>query len=336
MLGLTEAELLSYFKERIAIAAEKFNISSERLTELVGSYYDGFSFDGQKRVYNPFSTLNFFDKCAFNNYWFDSGQASFVSNYIRTHRLSVEEFRGKEVHSSFASVHEIERAEPESFLFQAGYLTFRERLMDEDFRISYLLDYPNREVLESVARLFAEDICEMGSDLMRIQRELTSYFDSGDIPSAIDTINRVLASIPYNLFIDREGYYHTAIYCMIVSAGIDARAEDRSKAGSADITVHRKGRYYVIEVKTAPDEAHCEKASGDAIAQIEKRGYHRKFPPEATALIGIAIDLAGRQIGHYRVINPKSSKVSWASILTEANENVTKRSKRQPGEEIQG
>ena len=307
MLGLTEAELLLHFKERIAIAAQKFNISDERLMELVGSYYDGFSFDGVRRVYNPFSTLNFFDKCAFNNYWFESGQASFISNYIRTHQLSVEEFRGMEVYDTFASVHEIERASPESFLFQAGYLTIRETRMNEDMSLSYVLDYPNREVLKSVSRLFAEDICGVGSGLLGVHREFIAAFDSGDIAGVMEILNRLIASIPYNLFANEEKYYHSVIYSMMASAGIDARAEDRSKAGSADIVVHRKGRYYVIEVKTAPDEAHCEKASGDAIAQIEKRGYHKKFPPESTTLIGVAIGLAGRKIGHYRVVAAQRS-----------------------------
>ncbi len=179
--------------------------------------------------------------------------------------------------------------------------------MNEDMSLSYVLDYPNREVLKSVSRLFAEDICGVGSGLLGVHREFIAAFDSGDIAGVMEILNRLIASIPYNLFANEEKYYHSVIYSMMASAGIDARAEDRSKAGSADIVVHRKGLYYVIEVKTAPDEAHCEKASGDAIAQIERRGYHRKFPPEATTLIGVAIDLAGRKIGHYRVVAAQRS-----------------------------
>ena len=48
--------------------------------------------------------------------------------------------------------------------------------------------------------------------------------------------------------------------------------------GSADIVIDRKG-------------------------QIKKRGYHKKFPADRTKLIGIAIDLEGRKVGHYIIIS---------------------------------
>ena len=299
MLGYTEEEILSNFRPYIERSAQKLNITQDKLLNRLREYYDGFSFNGIQKVYNPFSTLNFFDDSAFNNYWFVSGQPSFISNYIKTRSLSVPEFRGKEVSSLFDSIHEIENAEPESFLCQTGYLTLREKLVDENFRISYILDYPNDEVLESVAKLFIQDTAGIGNNYLGFNRELTAAFDSDDIQKVIEVIDRILASIPYNLFADNERYYHSLIYCIIVSAGIAARAEDRSKAGSADIVVQRKGRYYVIEIKTSPNEASSLKAAEAAVEQIKKRAYHKKFPTDSTKLLGIAIDLEGRKVGHY-------------------------------------
>ncbi len=58
------------------------------------SYYDGFSFDGTSRVYNPFSTLSFFRMGQFKNFWFESGSPSFLINYVKKHNIETEDFRG--------------------------------------------------------------------------------------------------------------------------------------------------------------------------------------------------------------------------------------------------
>jgi hypothetical protein len=52
---------------------------------------------------------------------------------------------------------EIEQAPPESFLFQSGYLTFKEK----DPEMGYLLGYPNREVRDSFSRLVLESAYNM-------------------------------------------------------------------------------------------------------------------------------------------------------------------------------
>ena len=86
--------------------------------------YDGFSFDGKIRVYNPFSILNFFSDQKFNNYWYNSSTPSFLVDYFKEHQIdNIEKFRHINVSSDFANEQEIEKATPESFLFQAGYLT---------------------------------------------------------------------------------------------------------------------------------------------------------------------------------------------------------------------
>ncbi len=39
---------------------DKKNTNKDDLLEKIKEYYDGYSFDGKTRVYNPFSILNFF------------------------------------------------------------------------------------------------------------------------------------------------------------------------------------------------------------------------------------------------------------------------------------
>jgi len=99
-------------------------------------YYNGFSFDGETSVYNPFSVLNFLQKCNFGEYWFESGSPSYIVNYVKEKGLNdPEEFRSATVLSNFTTVKEIESAEPESLLFQAGYLTIKEKREKLDYAI---------------------------------------------------------------------------------------------------------------------------------------------------------------------------------------------------------
>jgi hypothetical protein len=120
MLGYTQEELVSYFAGHIEQTAIEMNLGRETLVERIRDYYDGFSFDGKRKVYNPFSTLCFFADSEFQNYWFDTATPSSLAEYIKRHDLEAESFRGLEARDDFTSAAGIEAASPESFLFQSG------------------------------------------------------------------------------------------------------------------------------------------------------------------------------------------------------------------------
>ncbi|WP_461252282.1 hypothetical protein, partial [Treponema sp. R8-4-B8] len=106
---------------------QKLKCSVDDLVEKMRAYYNGFCFDGVQRVYCPFSVLNFFNGYKFLNYWIDSGNPKIIADYMKDRHLTVEQFRGLQVSSDFAfRPGEIETAPPESFFYQAGYLTLRE------------------------------------------------------------------------------------------------------------------------------------------------------------------------------------------------------------------
>ena len=87
--------------------------------------------------------MNFFADSSFSNYWYDSATPSFLAAYLKRHSVgSLDDYRHLRVHEDFTSAREIESAPPESFLYQAGYLTMEKR---EGQIIT--LDYPNKEVL---------------------------------------------------------------------------------------------------------------------------------------------------------------------------------------------
>ena len=66
IVGYTQKELEDNFKEWIEKATNKLSLTKEELLQKIKRHYDGFSFDGKTRVYNPFSILNFFSDQKFN------------------------------------------------------------------------------------------------------------------------------------------------------------------------------------------------------------------------------------------------------------------------------
>ncbi|MBR0519578.1 AAA family ATPase, partial [bacterium] len=62
IVGYTQKELEDNFSDWIEETALKKSIDKQELLDKIKKYYDGFSFDGKTRVYNPFSVLNFFDE----------------------------------------------------------------------------------------------------------------------------------------------------------------------------------------------------------------------------------------------------------------------------------
>ena len=77
LLGYTQKELEHYFADRIDQLASDFG-GREALLSQIKQWYNGYSWDAQHYVYNPFSILSFFDKRTFENFWFETGTPTFL------------------------------------------------------------------------------------------------------------------------------------------------------------------------------------------------------------------------------------------------------------------
>jgi hypothetical protein len=314
MLGYTEEELLFYFAEHIDETAAQFGIPRSGLVARIQDYYDGFSFDGENRLYNPFSTLNFFDDRAFGNYWFESGTPSYLANYVKERDLEAENFRGLEVDESFTSVAEIERASPESFLFQSGYLTVRERRGR-----NLVLDYPNKEVLSSVASLFLYGKLKI-PNTDSIAAGLENALARGDAEELVKTYDKLLATIPYDIYEREErkyaddkkyegyrarplaeSFYHAILFTLMWASRVDTTAENHSYWGRSDLEARKNGRRYVLELKVADGKKAAEKAAGEAMKQIREKRYADKYRGEDTVSIALAVDRRARRVGGCRI-----------------------------------
>jgi hypothetical protein len=296
-MGITHAEMTKNFAFFIMRAAEKFGITPEELAERIKTHYNGFSFDGITRVYNPFSSLSFFTHQEFGNYWVESGSSSVIREFLKEKHLTVEQFRGMPVSRNFvSSPGEIEKTSPEGFLYQAGYLTLRK---DRDGE--FTLDYPNFEVLSTLSWFFVENLFPNERDADRIAVNTRKHFMAGNVPGIVEELNRLYASLSYLDYIqverrkNGESFYRAMLLSFLSGAGIIVRSEEHNNLGRADIVAEYGGRTFVVEMKTVADASTATAGAEEGMAQIHKRDYGNKY--RNPILLSLAVDEKNRKIG---------------------------------------
>jgi len=308
LLGYTEKELTDNFGEYLEAGAKKLNIQIDELVDKLRDYYNGFCFDGIQRVYCPFSILNFFERYQFLNIWIDSGGTKVIADYMKDKHLTVEQFRGVQVSQDFAlRPGEIETAPPESFLYQAGYLTLRDGISGD-----FSLDYPNTEVLNSMSELVYKNMLQSeGDQYIDMCAQLKRALFEGNSKLVIDIIDRLLSSIPYDDYTAaaKQGLAHTGldlsiqewlyrsnILAFLRGCNVLAFGELHGSKGRSDLQIMHKGIPLVIEIKVAYNDD-CEAKAAAALKQINDNQY--ADPYKNARKLGIAIDDKTRQVGEW-------------------------------------
>jgi Predicted AAA-ATPase len=153
LAGYTQAELELYFDDYLRACTERMQISREELLAQMKIWYNGYSWDGQTLIYNPFGTLNFLFNKIFFNHWFSTGSPDFLVKKMRT--LTFYNVENSVVNNRILDKYDIDNLTLIPLLFQTGYLTVKSlNPMTGDI----VLDYPNKEVRESMYEFLIDDV----------------------------------------------------------------------------------------------------------------------------------------------------------------------------------
>ncbi|GHT56886.1 hypothetical protein FACS189446_9000 [Bacteroidia bacterium] len=149
--GYTQEELERDFSEYIDDTAVHVDMSKEDLLAKIREMYDGYTWDGKTSVYNPYSTLSFFRKQEYSNYWFETGTPTFLINRLKKRGLAKTVLEPVIVGSSAFNSYDPDELEDIPLLFQTGYLTIKDQ-KQVGIELEYTLGVPNLEVRESLMR----------------------------------------------------------------------------------------------------------------------------------------------------------------------------------------
>ena len=291
IVGYTQQELEDHFSEWIRNTAKVLSSDSGELLKKIKNYYDGFCFDGDTRLYNPFSILNFFSEQEFKNYWYTSGSPSFIVTYMRQHGIKdPETYCGVTVKEDFTSSQEIERTDPVSFLYQAGYLTIKEK---EEQQLT--LDYPNREVRDSISSMYLEHVYHVES-YGALGSQIWKALKGHDISKVVELYNIALAGIPYEDYEDQGEMWYRSLFLMLLrGAGITANGEVHTNRGRPDVIVQFPEQVIVLEFKYVKDSSEIDSKRAEGEQQIKEKNYITPYKGEGRQITTSVIVIDGEK-----------------------------------------
>lgn len=269
ILGITDQELEMQFKTHLETLTTGEHISTNELLIKISHWYNGYSWDGSNRVYNPTSLLNLFFDNKFSNYWFATGTPTFLVNMIKDRQIDISGINHKKVGDHLFDSFDIDNLEIYCLLFQTGYLTIA-NIEKKHGILQYELDFPNFEVKESLLNyLLAAFTGKETAEIQPIYLELLDCLEEKDIDRFLLILTSIFAKIPCNLHLKHESYYHSLCYMILTLMGTKIDLEILSDKGRVDGILTLEKQIYVIEFKMG--------TAREALQQIKERKYYQQF-----------------------------------------------------------
>jgi len=296
IMGITEEELRKKFSEYIKDIALRENSCEREVLEKIKYWYDGYSWDGINRLYNPYSILSLFDSNVFDNYWFATGTTTFLIKIMKSEKYEITSLEKVTVGKMVFDCYDIENMDINSLLFQTGYLSIES--IDDGLRL-YTLTYPNMEVKESFLNYLLGDFINERISLVRpLYISLTQAFREEKIDKAISVIKSMFAKIPYKLHIPKESYYQSLFYIILSLTGVKIDLEVLTDKGRIDGVLEFSDKVYVIEFKYGKSGSKMENLLNKAIKQIKEKKYYERFTGEDRKVIFLAVGFIEKEINY--------------------------------------
>jgi len=195
LCGITEEELQRNFKTELTALAEAQKLTPEACLEKTRFWYNGYRFEeNSKSVYNPFSTLNLFERKKFESFWFATGTPTFLVELLKKSDYDLRDIDMVQLPAEDFANYRAEADRPIPVIYQSGYLTIKD--YDPELRI-YTLGYPNAEVKYGFLHFISADYLydnrnETGLHIARFSQEIRA----GDPEAFLNRLKVFFAGIP--------------------------------------------------------------------------------------------------------------------------------------------
>ena len=243
----------------------------------VRRWYNGYSWWGTERVYNPFDILRLFRTREFGNHWFETGTPTFLVETLLRRSASTVDLDAMADRESLLSAFDVERISVEALLFRTGYLTItgEER---RNGRPHYRLGYPNLEVRQSLGEVLLEALLPETAREKAEDLPLRERMAANDLAGVGALFRGVFAAIPHQWYMNGplaayEGHYASVIHSCFLMQGFEPVGEDGgSRGGRADMAIRFNGRVYLFEFKVVD-----RGSEGTALEQLREKGCADKY-----------------------------------------------------------
>jgi hypothetical protein len=287
--GYTQEELESNFKEYIEEAGKYLEINYDETIRMIKHWYNGYSWDGKLFVYNPFSTLLFFDNKKFEEYWFETGTPTFLIEQIKKNNDLNFFTKGIKTESNSLRRYGSDKVETIALLFQTGYLTIKKEEATKGIT-QYTLDFPNIEVKAAFLDSLVEEYCFRESNGIKgINESIAKALKEKSSEGLQKSLTELFANIPYDLATKKESYYHSLFLVAARLSGFETIAEEHTDKGRIDAVLKKDNNVIVVEIKYSKDNK-TDKIIKEAMEQIKDKKYYEKYIGSDISLLAIVFD----------------------------------------------
>ncbi len=298
MLGYTQTELEYNFADYLVEAQQKFaHYTREKLLAKIRLWYNGYSWDGRTTMYNPFGILLFLSSMDFQGFWFQSGTPTFLAKKMLKEAFFYVE--NIEASIDFLNQYNLDNIELTSLMFQAGYLTIKEKSEDGDL----VLSYPNQEVKRAMYSFLIDGIGHTTGGGGITVVHLKKAFLANDLARVETILTALFANLAYDVYSHQtmkqvEGFYHGLIHILFKYLGLYIQSEVHSSKGRADCIVETPTHIYVLEFKINSD-------ADTAFQQIIDKKYAASYSADSRVKIGIGVNFNGetREMDAFKINN---------------------------------
>lgn len=294
LVGYTQQELEANFKDHIEVVMDYQNMTWEAILVKMKEWYNGFSWDGINKVYNPFGTLTFLNEKVFSNTWFSTATPTFLINLIR--EKTVFKYEEQWMSKLALEKYDLDNLDLIPLMFQTGYLTIKEKDITNG---DMLLDYPNREVRDGMYQFMLDDLTrnqyQQSSGIT--VKDLYKAFQKNDLEQVRLIINSIFADLPYPLYEPNrekdkrreielsERFFHGVIHLVFKYLGMFIDSEVSTAFGRADSVVKTNTHIYVFEFK-------YNRSGKAAFDQITNKNYADKYRATGKTIVGIGVNFS--------------------------------------------
>jgi hypothetical protein len=283
--GYTQQELETALSEYIDHAAEVRGETREQVLDGIRKWYDGYSWDGKTRVYNPFSTLKFLKSPTFYmRYWYSTGTPTYLLDIIRR-KQELSLIYSPTVATPDELFDGYSPAAPEDIplLFQTGYLTIT-GLTEEG---KYLLAIPNGEVLNALERYLLKELCTASSEEASSWRKKLHACVVEENADRLAYALMSLFSVPFRIKDGKESAFQIAFQTALRILGFKIRSEVLTDEGIVDAVWELPETVVVVEMKYSATATPSRMLTA-AMKQIRKKRYYSPYADRPCKLLAVA------------------------------------------------
>ena len=271
-------EYFGFLEEEVKESLKYYEIGSK--LEEVHFWYNGYRF-GNKKIYNPWSILNFLSEREFKSYWIDTSDNYLIKDILKSADRETfdklnnllfgkkveEEITGKSTLQEVLEAHDLW----ELLLF-SGYLTIDKKIEDD----LYSIKVPNNEV----KKFFKDSFIEISFGTNLTFKRLIKTLLNNNIEDFEKNLQEIL--LKYMSFYDVaniEKVYHSFILGLMIhlEGKYEINSNGEGGLGRYDIAIeplNKNLRGFILEFKVADSEEALEQKAEEALEQIKGKKYY--------------------------------------------------------------